>query len=66
MAAAVHALIGARHISRSDFVVAEGRPWFLEINTLPGLSRIGNAAESAYAAGLAYEDLFALVVGPAL
>ncbi len=66
MATAVHTLIGARHISRSDFVVADGQPWFLEINTMPGLSRISNAAESAYAAGLGYEDLFALIVGPAL
>lgn len=66
MAAAVHRLVGARHVSRSDFVVADGRPWFLEINTLPGLSRSSNAAESAYAAGLDYEDFLALVVGPAL
>jgi D-alanine-D-alanine ligase len=65
-AAAVHRLIGARHVSRSDFVVAGGRAWFLEINTLPGLSRISNAAESAHAAGLSYEDFLALVVGGAL
>ena len=65
-AAAVHRLIGARHVSRSDFVVADGRAEFLEINTLPGLSRISNAAESAYAAGLGYEDFLALVTGPAL
>ena len=66
VAAAVHALIGARHMSRSDFVVADGCAWFLEINTLPGLSRVSIAAESAYAAGLDYEDLWALVVGPSL
>lgn len=32
-----HAMIGARHISRSDFIVdKEGGIWFLEINTIPG------------------------------
>jgi D-alanine-D-alanine ligase len=66
MAADVHRLVGARDISRADFVISDGTPWFLEINTMPGLSRVSNAAESAYAAGLSYEDLWALVVAPAL
>lgn len=38
-ALAVHGAIGARHISRTDFIVdAAGDVWFLEINTIPGLS----------------------------
>lgn len=32
-----HEMIGARHISRSDFIVdRDGTIWFLEINTIPG------------------------------
>lgn len=32
-----HQLIGAKHLSRSDFIVdKEGVSWFLEINTIPG------------------------------
>lgn len=65
-AALVHQLIGARHVSRCDFVIHDGQADFLEINTIPGLSRISNAAESAYAAGLGYDDLIALIVGAAL
>lgn len=34
-----HKTIGARHLSRTDFIVdASGEIWFLEINTIPGLS----------------------------
>ncbi|NBS41118.1 D-alanine--D-alanine ligase, partial [bacterium] len=34
-----HTTIGARHLSRTDFIVdASGEIWFLEINTIPGLS----------------------------
>lgn len=33
----IHTLVGARHISRSDFIVSpDGKIWFLEINTIPG------------------------------
>ena len=35
----VHKTIGARHLSRTDFIVdLSGEIWFLEINTIPGLS----------------------------
>lgn len=38
-AIAVHTLIGATHISRSDFIVNDaGEIYFLEINTIPGLT----------------------------
>jgi len=62
-----HRAIGARHISRSDFVLSPvGESWFLETNTLPGMSRVSNAAECAYAAGLTYEEFVALLVGAGL
>jgi D-alanine-D-alanine ligase len=66
LAAAMHAQVGARHISRSDFVVSGGDPYFLEINTVPGISAISNAAECAYAAGLDYDGFIALIISPAL
>lgn len=37
IATRIHVLIGARHLTRSDFIVdTEGQIWFLEINTIPG------------------------------
>lgn len=45
---------------RMDFLVDEvGAAWFLEVNTLPGMSREGNLATMAAAAGLTYEQLVA-------
>jgi D-alanine-D-alanine ligase len=61
----MHQSIGARHLSRSDFVVSSGQPYFLEINTLPGISEISNSAECAYAADLDYDDFISLIVGAA-
>lgn len=38
-AVTAHNAIGARHASRSDFIVdASGAIWFLEINTIPGMT----------------------------
>lgn len=61
-AVAIHTLIGLRHISRIDFIVdAEGTPWFLEANVLPGLtetSLVPLAIEaSGQTLGAVYEDL---------
>lgn len=39
LAITAHQAIGAKHVSRSDFIVDhEGNPWFLEINTIPGMT----------------------------
>lgn len=39
MALATHRAVGARHLSRVDFLVDDAaRPWILEINTLPGFT----------------------------
>ena len=63
----MHTAVGARHVSRSDFVVpADGGPQFLEINTMPGLSATSLCAHSAYAAGLRYDDLVTLVLAPSV
>ncbi len=36
----VHKAVDARHMTRSDFIVDDsGEIWFLEINTIPGLTR---------------------------
>lgn len=37
-ARAVHAALGLRHYSRSDFIVSPRGLYFLEVNTLPGLT----------------------------
>jgi D-alanine-D-alanine ligase len=59
-AVAVHELLGLRHISRVDLIVAaDGTPWFLEANMLPGLTETSLAPLAIEAAGLELSDLYA-------
>lgn len=38
-AISVHQQLGLRHVSRTDFIVDEhGTPWFIDINTAPGMT----------------------------
>lgn len=39
LAVSIHKAVGARHYSRSDFIVTPRNIYFLEINTLPGLTK---------------------------
>ncbi|UFS58361.1 D-alanine--D-alanine ligase family protein [Subtercola endophyticus] len=49
----IHAALGLRHISRVDLIVdAEGTPWFLEVNVLPGLTETSLVPQGIVAAGL--------------
>ena len=53
-AVAVHRLLGLGHLSRSDFIVDEaGTPWFLEVNTAPGLTETSSVPLALEADGQA-------------
>ncbi len=55
-----HAMIGARHISRSDFIVDQnGKIWFLEINTIPGATLNSLVPKAMRAANLDFGELLA-------
>lgn len=57
-ALAVAAALGVSGVARVDFLCdGDGQPWFLEVNTIPGMSRHGNLAQMAIASGLSYEGL---------
>ncbi|MEU3602681.1 ATP-grasp domain-containing protein [Streptomyces sp. NPDC006798] len=63
MARRAHRALHCHGYSRHDFVVPDsGIPVWLEVNTLPGLSRTGNLARMADAAGLSYEQLLSHIV----
>lgn len=58
MAALIHKAIGARHYSRSDFIVHPKRGVYaLEINTLPGLTPTSLIPDEMKAAGSSYAEL---------
>ncbi|MBI4592218.1 D-alanine--D-alanine ligase [Candidatus Uhrbacteria bacterium] len=58
VALTAHKMIGARHLSRTDMIVDnDGTIWFLEINTIPGLTSTSLTPKAIAAAGLRLEDL---------
>ena len=61
VAVAAHRAVGARDLSRADFVVGEGEPadavTLLEVNTLPGMTATSLFPEAAAAAGVPFDEL---------
>ena len=52
-AVTAHQAIGARHVSRSDFIAdAQNKVWFLEINTIPGMTADSLLPKALKAAGI--------------
>lgn len=50
--------IGCRGYARVDMMVdGDGVPWFVEVNTLPGMTELSDLPAQAAAAGISYEDL---------
>ena len=58
----IYELLGCKGIVRVDFIVVEDKPYFLEINTVPGLTKESIVPRQAEAYGISLEDLFTLVV----
>ena len=44
--------------SRSEFIIVDGEPYMLEMNTIPGLTTESLIPQQAKAAGISLEDLF--------
>ena len=59
----VHEIVGLATYSRSDFVVdKENQVWFIEVNTLPGMTQTSLVPQEAAAVGISYEELCEMVV----
>jgi D-alanine-D-alanine ligase len=55
-------LLGCKGIVRVDFIIVDGKPWFLEINTVPGMTAESLVPKQAEAAGISLEDMYSMVV----
>ena len=63
----MHNCLGLKAYSRSDFILTEqGEIYFLEINTLPGMTPTSLMPGEAAAAGVDYETLCQKVIDLAL
>lgn len=53
-----HRALGCRGVSRSDFIIdADGTPWILETNTIPGMTATSLLPDAAKAAGITFPEL---------
>lgn len=62
----VHQRLGLSQYSRSDFIVAPEGIYFLEVNTLPGLTKESLFPKAIHAVGGTYPDFIAHLVTDAL
>jgi D-alanine-D-alanine ligase len=58
----IYDLLGCKGIVRVDFIVVEEKPYFLEINTVPGMTAESLVPKEAAAAGISLEELYSMVV----
>ncbi len=66
MAVKAHQALGCRHLSRSDLIVQDGKPVWIEINTLPGMTETSLVPQAAKVAGIAFPELLERLLDAAL
>jgi D-alanine-D-alanine ligase len=63
----VYESLGLSVYARADFILdSDGEPWFLEINTLPGMTPTSLLPQEAAAAGIRYPELCQRIVDASL
>ncbi len=58
--------IGAKGFARVDFILKKNKLYILEINTIPGLTKLSLLPKEAKAAGISYPKLIDLIIGYAI
>ncbi len=67
MALKIHRAIGVTGMSRSEFIVDKsGASWFLELNTIPGLTETSLLPKAALSMGISFDDLVLNIISEAL
>jgi D-alanine-D-alanine ligase len=62
----IYTVLGMRGFSRSEYIFIGDEPYFLEMNTVPGLTSESLLPQQALKAGISLEDLFGNAVKQAL
>lgn len=66
LALLAHKTLECSHYSRSDFIVRDGKVYYLETNTLPGLTEESLYPKAAASVGLSFADLIHHLINNAL
>ncbi len=61
-ALAAYKTLGCRGFGRVDMIISSGRPYVLEVNTIPGLTPVSLFPKAAKAAGISYEKLLDKII----
>ncbi len=61
-ASSIYTILGCRGVTRIDFILHDNTPYFLEINTIPGLSKESIIPKQAAAAGMTMKEMTALLL----
>lgn len=62
IAVKAHETAGCSGVSRVDFMVMNDEPYFLEINTSPGMTETSDLPAQAAAMGISYDELVLLIL----
>jgi D-alanine-D-alanine ligase len=62
----IYQLLNMKGVTRSDFIIQEGIPYFIETNTTPGLSKESIIPKQAREAGMSLTHFFSLLIEEAL
>jgi len=62
----IYTLLNMKGVTRSDFIIQEGNPYFIETNAIPGLSKESIIPKQAREAGMTLTDFFDILVTNAL
>ncbi|MDH5509934.1 MAG: D-alanine--D-alanine ligase [Nitrospinota bacterium] len=67
MALRAHRALGCRGQTRSDFIVGPGgKVWFIELNTIPGMTQTSLLPKAAAHAGISFDELVLDICGESL
>ncbi len=62
----IYDLLDCRGIVRMDYILVEGVPWFLEVNTVPGMTVQSIVPKQAAIAGFSLNMLFSILIEDAM
>jgi D-alanine-D-alanine ligase len=62
LAVAAHQALGCRGLSRTDFILVDGRPFLLETNTLPGMTSGSLLPKMARTYGLSFTSFISYLI----
>jgi len=66
LSSSIYDLLDCRGVVRMDYILVDKIPWFLEVNTIPGMSPHSIVPKQASIAGLSLNELFSILIQDAM